>query len=164
MAIAKVKVLVFVFAICILSIAPTAHAARIAPLVNYENIEIAGQPGKIISLDDIGKALVVAAQVNSWKISDAKTGQAMATLVIRNKHTIVVELTYTVKALSVKYKDSINMNYDPAYKEYNSNYNEVGSPTYDSANAKVYEVIHPNYNVWVGQLIKAIQAELMLMK
>lgn len=151
-------------ALLVLVLSSVANAARIAPLENHENIEITGQSDKFLSLDDISKAIAIAAEAKNWKISDIKPGQATATLVVRGKHSITVSITYTEKTITVKYKDSINMNYDPAYKEYSSNKNEVGSPTNDPITAKVYEAIHPNYNVWVTELIKMIQVELMRMR
>jgi len=159
-----IKSMLFLSAILVLIMSSAAIASRTAPLVNYENVEINGQSGKILSLDDISKAVTIAAVEKNWKLSDVKPGQAKATLVVRNKHTITVEITYTEKTLSIKYKDSINMNYDPAYKDYSSNKNEVGSPAYGSATTNVYEVIHPNYNLWVGNLLKAVQHELLRMK
>lgn len=162
-----VKLKVFLLMVLILSISSAAHAGRTAPLINYENVAIVGQPDKILSLEDVSHAVAVAAVAKNWTLSDVSPGQATATLVVRNKHTMIVKITYTEKTLSIKYMDSINMNYDPAHKEYaptTSNLNALGQPVSDSAPAKVQEVIHPNYNVWVGQLLKAIQVELTRMR
>ncbi len=153
--------------VLILSISSAAHAGRTAPLINYENVEIEGLSDKSFNLDDISKAVAVAAEEKKWKISDAKLGEATATLVVRGKHQIVVKISYTEKMLSIKYVNSVNMNYDPSHKEYSREVNlngSLGQPVSDAAPTKVQEVIHPNYNVWVRELLKAIQVELGRMR
>jgi len=61
-----------------------------------------------------------------------------ATLVVRNKHTVVADVTYTPEKYSVVYKSSINMKYDI----------QNGVP-----------VIHPFYNDWAKKLVDAIRVE-----
>ena len=51
-------------------------------------------------------------------------------------HVAVVDVTYTTKAYSIRYKDSTNLGYDG-------------------------EGIHPNYNGWIDRLDAAIRAELL---
>ena len=58
---------------------------------------------------------------------------------MRNKHTIVVNISVAADTYSVKYQSSINMNYAVV----------DGRP-----------VIHPNYNKWVQTLVDGIGAEL----
>jgi hypothetical protein len=121
--------------------AVSAACRHTVPIVNYENLPIISRSNKTLSLDDINKALNIAAVQKNWKLSDVSPGQAMATLVVRGQHTIVVSITYTEKAYSLKYKDSNNM-------KYNADIN--GNAT-----------IHPSYNKWVDNFIKAINQELL---
>jgi hypothetical protein len=116
------------------------NARAPVPVVNLENESIAAASGKALTLDDVAKALRQAAPVRGWRIEDGGPGKAVATLEVRGKHTIKVDISYTEKNISFKYKDSVNMKYAS---------DDDGKP-----------VIHPFYNKWVQNLLGDIRVEL----
>jgi hypothetical protein len=120
--------------------ASPVHARSAVPIVNLENESIAAASGKALTLDDVAKALRQAAPVRGWRIENGGPGKAVATLEVRGKHTIKVDISYTEKSISFKYKDSVNMKYAS---------DDDGKP-----------VIHPFYNKWVQNLLSDIRIEL----
>jgi hypothetical protein len=96
--------------------------------------------GKVPTLEQVRQAITKAAISSGWAL--AKTGDAQfeATLVVRGKHTVVVSIPFSPEKFSVLYTSSTNMKYDA----------RGGKP-----------VIHPNYNVWTGNLVSAIRRELV---
>lgn len=72
-----------------------------------------------------------------WQVQKATPGSIEASLLVRNKHTIVVTIPYTASGYSIQYKDSMNMEY--ATKKDGT------------------VVIHPNYNNWTMRLDQAIR-------
>ncbi len=135
------KSMTFLSVILYLTLASAACSRHTVPPVNYENLAIPSRSDKTLNLEGINKALTVAAAEKNWKLSNATPGQATATLVVRGKHTIIVDISYTTTELSLKYKDSNNMHY---HSDINGNV-----------------TIHPNYNKWVSDFIKAINKELL---
>ncbi len=125
---------------CTLFLFSTAHARSPVPLVNLENQSIAAASGKSLTLDDIARALRQAAPNRGWRIEEVGPGDAVAILEVRDKHTIKVDIHYTEKTISFKYKDSLNMKYGT---------NDEGRP-----------VIHPFYMKWVQNLYSDIRVEL----
>jgi len=86
------------------------------------------------SLDEVGKAIQRAGVALGWQIKETKPGHMLGTLYLR-KHVAVVDINYSVKSYSIKYKDSTELNYDGAN-------------------------IHKNYNGWIQNLDKGIRAQL----
>jgi hypothetical protein len=86
------------------------------------------------SLDDIGKAIQRAGLTLGWQMKETRPGQILGTLNLR-KHVAVVDVIYSVKSYSIKYKDSTELDYDGGN-------------------------IHPNYNGWIQNLDKGIRAQL----
>jgi hypothetical protein len=119
----------------------SAACSHTVPIVNYENMPIISRSDKTLSLDDINKAINIAAVQKNWQISNVSPGQATATLVVRGKHTIIVSITYTEKEWSLKYKDSDNMHY--------------------KADINGNGTINRKYNMWVAVFVKAINQELL---
>ncbi len=125
---------------CTLLLTSVAHARSTIPITNLENEAIAAASGKVLTLDDVAKALRQAAVVRGWSVEDTGPGKAVATLDVRGKHTIKVDIDYTEKAMSFKYKDSVNMKY--------------------GRNDESQAVIHPFYIKWVRNLLSDVRAEL----
>lgn len=142
MRIRKMNILLLVLLFAISFTACTKHAV---PLVEYENISIMSKSGKALSLDDVKKALAIAAAEakRNWQITDVAPGLAKATLVVRGKHTIIIDIAYSESKIAVKYNDSTNMKY--------------------SVDDKGNKEIHPGYNTWVGEFVKAIEKTLLSM-
>jgi len=86
------------------------------------------------SLDDVDKAIQRAGATLGWQMKQTKPGHMLGTLNLR-KHVAVVDVNYSAKSYSIKYKDSTELDYDG-------------------------QNIHPNYNGWIQNLDKAIKAQL----
>ncbi len=89
-----------------------------------------------VSSDKVYKAIKTAGYSKGWIITKVKPGLAMGKLNVR-KHQAVVEIPYSSKSFSIKYKNSMNLKHNP----------ETGT-------------IHNNYNGWVQNLENAINFEL----
>jgi len=89
------------------------------------------------SLDEVGKAIQRAGVALGWQMKETKPGHMLATLALR-KHEAVVDVNYSVKSYSIRYKDSTELGYDG-------------------------QNIHPNYNGWIQNLDKGIRAQLSIL-
>lgn len=136
----RVRNLLIALLACTLFDFGAAHARNPVTLVDIENEPIAAGSGKSLTLEEVGSALRQAGRIQGWSIDVVAPGTAMGTLVVRNKHTIKVDIRFTDKALSIKYKDSINMKYGT---------NSDGQP-----------VIHPYYMTWIQNLLQDLRIEL----
>ena len=92
---------------------------------------------KNITENQMHDAIVKACADHSWRVSEPSPNTIEATIVVRNKHTVVVSIPYTATHYNINYKSSINMEYKTK---------SDGSSS-----------IHPNYNNWVSRLDKAIR-------
>lgn len=113
------------------------------PIVNIEDQTIARKDGKALTAEQVKRAIITAGSANKkiiWDINEEKEGHFAAKLVVRGRHTVVVDIFYSATRLSIKYRDSINLNHEK---------DEEGR-----------DLIHPNYNRWVDDLLRAIMAEI----
>ena len=96
--------------------------------------------GKEPSLDQVTKAIIEAGATTRppWQMVVAQPGLIIGTLNIR-EHQVVVDIPYTSKMYSIKYKNSTNLKYDP----------EKGT-------------IHSNYTSWIQNLDNAIRSRLTM--
>jgi hypothetical protein len=104
-----------------------------APVYNVSGSPVNTNSGKA-SLDDVGKAITQAGINLGWQMNTVKPGHIVGTLNLRS-HSAIVDVTYNTKSYDIAYKDSSNLNYN-------------GS------------TIHKNYNGWVQNLDRKIQAQL----
>ncbi len=109
-----------------------ATAARTAPIYNVEGVAIT--PGPNVTMEKIGQAMVRAGGNLGWQMKRQGNGHIIGTLHVR-KHTAIVDIKYTPKSYSIVYKDSVNLNAEGGQ-------------------------IHRNYNSWIQNLDRAIQAQL----
>ena len=107
------------------------------PVGTYAYNFPAAEARKNITEKQMHDAIVKACADTGWRASDAAPNTVEATIMVRNKHTVVVSIPYTATHYSINYKASTNM-------EYKAKSNGNGS-------------IHPNYNNWVSRLDKAIR-------
>lgn len=135
------KFLKTVFLICLATLSMNAYAARATvPLVNHESIAIVTGSNKAPQLDQMKQAIRLGAAVRDWKILELADGGLLATIIVRDKHKVMVRIDYDASQYSIHYKDSAVMKY------------EVNNGQ---------AMIHPFYNVWVENLIKDINIELL---
>ena len=86
--------------------------------------------------DDVFKAIVRAGSSLGWIVSKKDNNTAIATLNVR-EHQAVVTVSYNTKTFSINYLSSMNLKYNSATNE-----------------------IHSNYNGWISNLHRKIQAEI----
>ena len=105
-----------------------------APIMNVSNTTVIGPVGQSLSADEVRAAIIRAGASLGWIVTDARPGVLNGRLILRT-HTADVEIPYTTTAYSITYKSSINLN-------------ESGGQ------------IHRNYNGWIQNLNRNINAQL----
>ena len=135
MKLIKSAVLVFAALVSLNVIARTP-----VPIINHDNLSVATNSGKTLQIEQVKQAIQTAAGAKGWSIAFQADGKMLATLNVRNKHTVVVEIAYATDKYSLQYKDSANMKFG----EFNG-----------------AKVIHPYYNKWVQELRDSIRNELL---
>jgi hypothetical protein len=113
------------------------------PIVNIENQAIVREDGKALTAEQVKRAIITAGSADKkliWDIKEEKEGHFVATLVVRGKHTAVADILYSATRVSIKYRDSINLNFKK---------DEEGRG-----------LIHPNYSIWVNDLLLAVMTEI----
>lgn len=147
--------------VALMSLSFGVMARETVPVVNYDDVLVATGSGKAISADQVREAIANAARLNRWIVSKvADKDQLSATLVVNGKHTVVVSIPYSAEKYSVRYQDSINMNYHlngPA-PEGSTDLSKINSPA-KNIQADT-PMIHPGYNRWVRALLQSIRLEL----
>jgi hypothetical protein len=88
--------------------------------------------------DKVRQAIIDAGARRGWHVDAEQPGRLTLRNVIRNKHTVVVDVAYDSKGVSVTYVSSENLNYE-------------------MRDGVAY--IHPKYNEWVQKLLKDIVAK-----
>ncbi|MDJ0805478.1 MAG: hypothetical protein QNJ78_01460 [Gammaproteobacteria bacterium] len=108
---------------------------RTAPLYNVEQspVDVSAQA----TLKDVRKAIITAGASLGWKMKENEPGIITGTINLR-KHMAQVTIPYSKTNYSILYKDSAELQYDGTS-------------------------IHQNYNGWVQNLDRAIQAGLSVL-
>ncbi|HWT54915.1 MAG TPA: hypothetical protein VN066_08900 [Rhodocyclaceae bacterium] len=120
-------------------VAGPAHARQSVPVINIENALITTSSGKTPTLAQVKQSIVAAGAAQGWQLSETADGKLLASLTVRGKHFMTIEIPYTTAQYSLLYKSSVNLNYEVL----------EGVP-----------VIHPNYNKWVQTFGNNIRVEL----
>lgn len=122
--------------IILLAAATTAQAGcmRCDPILNVANAPVMSASGKALTDDQVKSAIIRAGAALGWQMKDAGAGTITATLLIR-KHTAEIEIPYSPTSYSISYKSSVNL---------------------DEGDGQ----IHKNYNGWVQNLTRGINAQL----
>ena len=118
------------------SISSQAACMRCGPIQNVTDAPVPAASGKPLGAEDVKKAIIRAGGTLGWKMDEQAPGKIVGTLNVRT-HTAVVEIPYSARSYSINYKSSVNLS-------------EEGGQT-----------IHNNYNGWVKNLDKGIQAQLL---
>lgn len=112
-----------------------AGCMRCGPIQNVTDAAVPNVSGKALSNDEVRKAIMRAGTTLGWKMSADAPGKITGTLDVR-KHSAMIEIPYSSKTYSINYKNSVNL--------------EAASDG----------TIHNNYNGWVKNLAKGIDAQL----
>jgi len=129
-------------AVAALFAAAAVHAQRpLVPIVDRPDVPVVTASGKPLSQEALKQAIISggANGPRRWMIVPEGDGKTLRGTYIVRQHTVVVQIVPESSSYSVKYADSSNMKYAVEYG---------GKP-----------VIHPFYNDWVDQLIRAIDFE-----
>lgn len=110
----------------------TMVGCRTSPIKNVSDAPIAAS-GKYTA-KDVKNGIIRAGIGLGWKMKEMKKGHILGTLHIRD-HMAKVDIAYTKKSYSITYKDSSALQYDG-------------------------ESIHKNYNGWITNLERSINANL----
>jgi len=115
-----------------LSTINTAYARWAVPLMN----PVTAEWGCTLGLSEVKKGIDAGMIVRGWIPSDLKTGYTKGTIIVRGKHTLVVDVNYTENIFDIKYKSSDNLKH--------------------MIDSEGVEKIHPNANSWMSNLQNAI--------
>jgi len=104
------------------------------PIMNVSDAAVTSSSGKALSQEQVRSAIVRAGATLGWKMTDEGPNVLVGTLQLRT-HAAVVEIPYTTKSYSIKYRSSVNLE-------------EKGGS------------IHKNYNGWIQNLNRDINAQI----
>ena len=126
----------------ILIAAVALSAVFFAGCKSQATYEVIGAPipavgSKVISMEDVAKAIVRGATRSGWLVLPEAPGRLSANYRER-QHSATVEITHDTKTYNIKYRDSTNLKADAGQ-------------------------IHKMYNVWVNNLDRSIRSELVLL-
>jgi hypothetical protein len=107
---------------------------RCDPIFNVADAPATSASGKALSNDQVKAAIIRAGAALGWVMKEAGPGKLTGHLAVR-KHTADIEIPYSPKGYSINYKGSTNL---------------------DAADG----AIHKNYNGWIQNLSKGINAQL----
>lgn len=122
-----------------LSVAATVTQAgclRCEHILNVTDAVVAAPAGRPLSADQVKASIVRAGAALGWQIREEASGKLVGTLILRS-HTAVVDIPYSATSYSIQYKSSIDLSEGDGQ-------------------------IHKNYNGWIRNLTKGINAQLLL--
>ena len=105
-----------------------------APILTVTNAPLGLAPGAKLTLEEVSRNIWTAGKRLGWEIQEVRPGELTGTLTLRT-HLAVVAVTHDTTTFNINYRNSINLRYHD---------NEI----------------HRNYNNWVNNLSRAIQAEM----
>jgi hypothetical protein len=105
-----------------------------APILNVTNAPLGAPPGGKVGLEDVSRSVWAAGKRLGWEMQEIRPGEITGTLKLR-QHVAVVAITFDTTTFSINYRSSVNLRQHD---------NEI----------------HRNYNNWINNLSKAIQAEM----
>lgn len=123
---------------------------RTSPVYNVQDQYIATNIDNATE-EDVKKAIIRAGGSLGWNMKADEPGHVLGTLYLRS-HVAIVDITYDLKKYSITYKGSTNLDYVAAGQESTG----ADGVTYVNDTA----IIHSNYNGWIQNLDRAIQAQL----
>ena len=115
-----------------LSVVNTANARWAVPLINPGS----SSWGCDLSLSEVKKGISMGLIFKNWVPSNEQTGYTQGKIVVRGKHTLVVDINYNQSSFEIKYKNSDNLKH--------------------KIDSEGVEKIHPNANSWMDNLNNAI--------
>jgi hypothetical protein len=111
-----------------------AACNTLAPISNVDNVAVSTQSNRPLNPQEVRGAILRAGAGLGWVMKDDGPNRMTGTLVLRT-HTAEVEIPYSAASYAIRYKSSTNLM---------------------AADGK----IHRNYNGWVLNLTRGINAQL----
>jgi hypothetical protein len=121
------------FAALVIATAALAGCNTI-PIQNVSDAPVVTATGKNLSNEQVRAAIVRAGSSLGWQMKEEGPGMLVGTLILRT-HTAVVAIPYSSRAYGIQYRSSTNL---------------------DAKDGN----IHKNYNGWVQNLQRGINAQL----
>ena len=128
----------------------TMTGCRTSPVYNIQDQHVTTNIDNHTE-EDVKKAIIRAGGGLGWKMNADKPGHVLGTLFLRS-HIAIVDITYDLNKYSITYKDSTNLDYEAAGQQ--------ATDADGSSYVNETEIIHSNYNGWIQNLDRAIQAQL----
>jgi hypothetical protein len=143
----QLKNVLMVLVACFMAVAAFSASAQrtVVPVIDYVNETWPRPDGKQLTADQVRQAIRTAIQEHKaegrfpWQVEPASDGNLLATVGVRNKHIVRVTVSNTATSFSVVYQGSADMKAVKTAEGW---------------------TIHPFYNRWVGDLVKAIKDKL----
>jgi hypothetical protein len=110
-----------------------AAGCRTAPIHNPKDVMLAPPPGTSLTMEDVSRAIWAAGKRLGWQINELRPGDLTGTLKLRS-HVAVVSIAHDTSKFSITFKDGTNLLHKG-------------------------DEIHRNYNNWISNLERQIQAE-----
>ena len=98
MRMSAVFVTVFLVAACVERVVEIENESLLIP----ENV----------SMDQVEQEIKQAAAIRGWRVVRLRPGRLKATLLAKNKFTVIVEIVHTTETISIRYISSKNLKYD----------------------------------------------------
>lgn len=117
-----------------------ATARQSVPIVNLESPVALDANGKAPTMEQVKQAIFHAAAAREWVVRETAPGVLLATLNVRNKHTVVTEIRYSADKYAMVFVQSNNMN--------------------QGVDKEGRVIIHPYYNKWTQTLSDDIRLAL----
>ena len=127
---------VLVLAVLVCAFASPGHAARNAPIQTYSNANLSSYGN--FTAAQVGDAIIRGGASIGWQMNKVSPELITATLTER-RHSATVEIHYSAKSYTIKYRDSVNLRADGT-------------------------TIHSSYNRWVERLQRNIDAQILRLK
>ncbi|MEM6942338.1 MAG: hypothetical protein AAF416_04525 [Pseudomonadota bacterium] len=138
---AKTKPAFLAMAVVALALAGCRQPTPVLTIESLPYQAEAGASAQQPTLSEYERAIIRAGSNRGWTFSRLETGHLEGRILVRGKHTAVVDVFFDDETFSILYKDSSNLEY-----------NEAAA------------TIHPNYNSWVRNLEQDIQAEVQRLR
>ncbi len=125
--------------LAILLLAATAAKARQTELVEPEPQRVYASSGVPASAENLRQAVIRGAQTRGWRVVKVDGSIITLEIVVRQKHTLLVDVLIDQGSYQVRYRDSDNLEYEQR----------------DGA-----RFIHPNVLRWMEYLQLSINSEI----
>ena len=106
----KIVVRTVLLAVALATAAP-AFAGGLAPVGEPVFTRFLPADGKVDSAEQVRGAIVEAGRQHGWNVAKDEPGKLTLSLVVRQKHTVVVEVEYDTTGSMISYVSSVNMDY-----------------------------------------------------